>query len=67
MRRMSTTRRLIEKEYGLEDGELDGMRMKEIYKVVGEEDGALDRFRFVLEDDEDDRSELPWDYGKHFE
>lgn len=67
MRRMSTTRRLIEKEYGLEDGELDGMRMKEIYKVVGEEDGALDRFRFVLEDDGDDRSELPWDYGKHFE
>ena len=54
MRRMSTTRRLIEKEYGLEDGELDGMRMKEIYEIVGEEDGALDRFRFVLEDEKEE-------------
>ena len=54
MRRMSTTRRLIEKEYDLEDGLLDGMSMKEIYEVVGEEDGALDRFRFVDEDDEEE-------------
>ena len=51
MRRMSTVRRLIEKEYGLEDGELDGMRMKQIYEIVGEEDGALDRFRFVQDED----------------
>lgn len=54
MRRMSTTRRLIEKAYDLEDGSLDGMSMKEIYEVVGEEDGALDRFRFVNEDDEEE-------------
>ena len=47
MRRMSTIRRLIEKDYGLEEGELDGMSMKEIYEIVGEEEGALDRYRFV--------------------
>jgi Tfp pilus assembly protein FimV len=54
MRRMSTIRRLIEKDYGLEDGELDGSSMKEIYEIVGEEDGALDIYRFVLDDDDDD-------------
>lgn len=50
MRRMSTIRRLIEKDYGLEEGELDGMSMKEIYEVVSEEDGALDRYRFVQDE-----------------
>lgn len=52
MRRMSTTRRLIEKDYGLEDGELDGLSMKEICEVVGEEDGALDKYRFVQDEEE---------------
>jgi hypothetical protein len=54
MRRMTTVRRLIEKDYGLEDGELDGMSMKEIYEIVGEEDGALDRYRFVPDDDDEE-------------
>ena len=54
MRRMSTTRRLIEKEYGLEDGELDGMKMKEIYEITKAEDGELDHFRFVLDEDEEE-------------
>lgn len=54
MRRMTTIRRLIEKEYGLEDGELDGMKMKEIYEITKAEDGELDRFRFISEEDEEE-------------
>ena len=54
MRRMSTVRRLIERDYGLEDGELDGSSMKEIYEIVGEEDGALDRYRFVQDEDDEE-------------
>ena len=54
MRRMSTIRRMIEKDYGLEDGELDGSSMKEIYEIVGEEEGALDRYRFVPDEDEEE-------------
>ena len=61
MRRMSTTRRLIEKDYGLEDGELDGMSMKEIYEIVGEEDGALDIYRFVLDDDDDKKEDKKYE------
>ena len=51
---MTTTRRLIEEAYGLEDGCLDGMRMSEIYEALGEEEGALDRFRFVLDEGEEE-------------
>ena len=54
MRRMSTVRRLIERDYGLEDGELDGSSMKEIYEIVGEEAGALDRYRFVQDEDDEE-------------
>lgn len=53
MRRMTTTRRLIEKDYGLEEGELDGMSMKEICEIVGAEDGELDRYRFVQDEEEE--------------
>ncbi len=53
MRRMSTVRRMIEKDYGLEDGELDGMSMREMCQIVGEEDGALDRYKFVQDDEEE--------------
>lgn len=54
MRRMTTVRRMIEKDYGLEDGELDGMRMKEIYEIVGAEDGELDRYKFVPDEEEEE-------------
>ena len=54
MRRMSTVRRMIERDYGLEEGELDGVRMKEIYEIVGAEDGALDRYKFVPYDEEEE-------------
>ena len=37
-------RRAVERIYGLEDGELDGVDIREAEKIVGEEEGALDRF-----------------------
>ena len=54
MRRLSTTRKLIEKAYGLEEGSLEGMSMKKIYEALNEEEGALDRFRYVDEDEEEE-------------
>ena len=57
MRRMSTIRRMIEKDYGLEDGELDGMRMKRIYEITGAEDGELDRYKFEQDEDEEEEEE----------
>ena len=37
-------RRAVEQDYGLEDGELDGVDIREAERMVGEEDGALDRY-----------------------
>ena len=37
-------RRAVEKEYGLEDGELDGVSIRDAEELVGEEEGALDSF-----------------------
>lgn len=37
-------RRAVEKEYNLEDGELDGVSIRDAEALVGEETGALDRF-----------------------
>ena len=37
-------RRAVEKEYGLEDGELDGVSIRDAEEMIGEEEGALDRF-----------------------
>lgn len=48
-------KRAVEREYGLEDGELDSISIRDAEKLIGEEDGALDRF--INNDDEDD-----WDY-----
>lgn len=46
-------RRAVEKEYGLEDGELDGVSIRDAEKITGEEDGALDRFLIGVEIDDD--------------
>lgn len=37
-------RRAVEREYDLEDGELDGVSIRDAEELVGEEEGALDRF-----------------------
>jgi len=37
-------RRAVEQDYGLEDGELDGVDIREAEQMIGEEDGALDRY-----------------------
>lgn len=37
-------RRAVEQDYGLEDGELDGVDIHEATRMIGEEDGALDRY-----------------------
>lgn len=37
-------RRYVEEEYELKDGVLDKVSIREAEKIVGEEDGALDRF-----------------------
>lgn len=37
-------RRAVEQDYGLEDGELDGVDIREAEQIIGEEDGALDRY-----------------------
>ena len=37
-------RRAVEQDYGLEDGELDGVDIHETERMIGEEDGALDRY-----------------------
>ena len=42
-------RRAVEQEYGLEEGELDGVSLADAEQIVGEEDGALDRF--VIQDE----------------
>lgn len=55
MRRMSTIRRMIEKDYGLEDGELDGKSMKTIYEITGAEDGELDRYKFEQDENEEEK------------
>ena len=39
-------RRAVEKEYGLEDGELDGWSIRDAEKKIGCEEGELDRFLF---------------------
>lgn len=38
-------RGLIEKRYGLEDGETDGMSLRQIERLVHEEKGALDMYK----------------------
>lgn len=47
-------RRAVEKEYGLEDGELDGVSIRDAEAMVGEEEGALDRFIESLKEDIDE-------------
>ena len=37
-------RRAVEQDYGLEDGELDGVDIHEAERMIGEEEGALDRY-----------------------
>lgn len=49
-------RRAVEEEYELEDGELDGVDIRTAEKIVGEEDGALDRFIYFDDDGEDEES-----------
>lgn len=39
-------RRAVEHEYDLEDGELDGVSIRDAERIIGEEIGALDRFMF---------------------
>lgn len=42
MAKLKIHRRAIEKDYGLEDGELDGCSLNEIYAITHAEDGELD-------------------------
>lgn len=42
-------RRKVEKQYGLEDGELDGVSIRDAEEMVGEEEGALDKFLYNYE------------------
>lgn len=37
-------RQAVEEEYGLDDGELDGVSIRDAEDMLGEEEGALDRF-----------------------
>ena len=46
-------RRAVERDYDLEDGELDGVDIRRAEEMIGEEDGALDRYIFAFQDDED--------------
>lgn len=39
-------RRAVEREYGLEDGELDGFSIRDAEEMIGCEEGELDRFIF---------------------
>ncbi len=43
-------RRAVEKDYNLEDGELDGVDIRDAEEMVGEEEGALDRYIFAFQD-----------------
>ncbi len=43
-------RRAVEQEYGLEDGELDGVDIRDAEEMIGEEEGALDRFVYEFRD-----------------
>lgn len=49
-------RRAVEQEYGLEEGELDGVSLADAEQIVGEEEGALDRF--VIQDEAWSREEF---------
>lgn len=46
-------RRAVEKEYNLEDGELDGVSIRDAEEMIGEEEGALDRFIESLTEEND--------------
>lgn len=48
-------REKIETDYNLDLGETDGMNLREIENLVGEEEGALDRYLF--EDEDSDEAE----------
>ena len=50
--KLHQARRKIEEDYGLEDGETDGLNLREIEKLVHEEEGALDRYISDVEEDD---------------
>lgn len=50
--KLHQARRKIEEDYGLEDGETDGLNLREIEKLVHEEEGSLDRYISDVEEDD---------------
>jgi len=50
--KLCQARRKIEEDYGLEDGETDGMNLREIEKLVHEEEGSLDRYISDVEEND---------------